>query len=169
MNSDERFPSAASKWVVVILVSGLTAACVSWLVCRHGSPAQDRSAESRDRGAETRDRSAKARITWTNNWAIVNDSVPHLGAAGISATNRAKYIARLQSLDLADDAALQALRERLVASARNAPSYDGGLYDMVVTDAIDADFDELRRQVRKKVFEHEATTNERPHPDHRAD
>jgi len=162
MNPDERFPSAAGKWVAVILVSGLTAAGVSWLMCRHGQPAQGRSAEPRDRAAQTR-------ITWANNWATINDPIPHLGAAGVSATNRAKYVARLQGLDLAEDAALQTLKDRLISSAQKAPSYDGGLYDMVVTDAMDADFDELRRQVRKKVFEHEAMTHEPPRPDHRPD
>ena len=154
MNSDGRFVSAAGKWVVVVAVSGLTAVLVCWLMFRTSLPARDRGAETRDRGAATRNRSADPGIVWTNNWAIINDPVPGLGAAGVRATNRSKYVARLQSLDLTDDAALQALRDRLVSSARNASSYDGGLHDMVVTDTIDSDSDELRRQVRRKALEH---------------
>lgn len=153
--SSERNPRvSAGQWAGIVVVSALTSILVSWRFLRV-SPRETAELSAAHRTETPGSPRTNPRTVWATNWANLNDPVPNLGAAGVQATNRAKYIARLESLDLSGDSSAKALRDRLLSEARDAPAYaDGGpTYDMVVTPALDADFGELRRQVRRHLIE----------------
>ena len=160
MSGEESPRVSARQWAGIIVVSVLTSILVSWLMALRASPRVSPEPGPAHRTETPGSAGTNPRTVWATNWANLNDPIPNLGTAGVHATTRAKYIARLESLDLSGDDSLKALRDRLLSEAREAPAYDGGpSYDMVVTPALDADFGELRRQVRKHLIEVGGTAN----------
>ena len=67
------------------------------------------------------------------------------------ATNGARYVARLTSLDFSTDSRLQGLKDDLISLVREAPTHADPFYDMLLTGPIEASFEELKRQVRNRA------------------
>jgi hypothetical protein len=140
MAREKPFVSVAGKWLAGIAGAVLTAVLV-WLITSPDSP--------------FRDGGHAAQAQWTKNWEQINQPVPFLGtSSGVRATNRAKYLARLEGLDLSTDTQLQPLKDHLISLSREASTHTDPFYDMLLTGPIEAAFENLKREVRNRAVDH---------------
>ncbi len=97
-------------------------------------------------------RSTESKL-WQRNWATLNEPIPHMSYSGNSATNRERFLSKLNALQLSSVPVLESARRQLVTAVLAAPARpDDPTYNMLVSSGIDAQFQELRRGVRDEAI-----------------
>jgi hypothetical protein len=110
-------------------------------------------------------------VKWRKNWLTINEHRPHMGSSappengGGNWTNRERFLATLDALDLSGDPSLVQKRKRLVDlihQSRTNPN--DPTYDVQYTSEMALLEDELRRDIRNRAVESGVDVEKLPHP-----